>query len=198
MIDLTTTSSLQRPVELLLFERPGTCFGLSGSDRPPAATTLVVLVRHLVIGNCCPAVLEAMVDSRLGVVLSMLHESPSTTGRLTAWRSWRTRPGLPLPQACPGGGHTAVDLPDPLSTAVARNLLAQGQAEGGGLSGGYGNATPHSRERCSMARNVQRLAEATESASIIHRAPGSGRSVVMRTPNAVVLCAELPDFRFNA
>ena len=62
--------------------------------------TFVVLVRHLIDRQLLSGgVLEAMVDSRLVWCCPCCTNRQSTTGRLTAWRSWRTCPGLPLPCA---------------------------------------------------------------------------------------------------
>lgn len=77
VIDLTATSSLQRPVELLFEEAEARAFGYRAAIDRLLQYTFVVLVRHLIDRQLLSGgVLEAMVDSRLGVVLSMLHESP--------------------------------------------------------------------------------------------------------------------------
>ncbi len=110
--------------------------------------TFVVLVRHLIDRQLLSGgVLEAMVDSRLGVVLSMLHESPEHDWTLDSMAELahlsRSAFALRFVQVV---GIPPLTYLTHWRMAVARNLLAQGQAVKAVASQvGYGNATAFAR-----------------------------------------------------
>lgn len=148
VIDLTATSSLQRPVELLFEEAEARAFGYRAAIDRLLQYTFVVLVRHLIDRQLLSGgVLEAMVDSRLGVVLSMLHESPEHDWTLDSMAELahlsRSAFALRFVQVV---GIPPLTYLTHWRMAVARNLLAQGQAVKAVASQvGYGNATAFAR-----------------------------------------------------
>ncbi len=147
VIDLTATSSLQRPVELLFEEAEARAFGYRAAIDRLLQYTFVVLVRHLIDRQLLSGgVLEAMVDSRLGVVLSMLHESPEHDWTLDRWRSWRPARSAFALRFVQVVGIPPLTYLTRLAHGGSRNLLAQGQAVKAVASQvGYGNATAFAR-----------------------------------------------------
>lgn len=148
VIDLDATPSLQRPVELLFEEAEARAFGYLAAIDRLMQYTFVVLVRHLIDRQLLSGgVLEAMVDSRLSVVLSMLHESPEHDWTLDSMAELAHLSRSAFAQRF----VQMVGMP-PLTylthwrMALARNLLAQGQAvKAVAAQVGYGNATTFAR-----------------------------------------------------
>ncbi len=160
VIDLTVTPSLQRPVELLFEEADRRAFGYRTAIDRLLQYTFVAVIRHLIDRQLLSGgVLEAMADSRLGAVLSMLHESPEHDWTLDSMADLAH-----LSRSAFALRFTQVVGVPPLTylthwrMAVARNLLAQGQAvKVVSTQVGYRNAT-------AFARAFQRATQQSPSA----------------------------------